>query len=273
MNHGRTLLILLASLPASICWAGEKIHVGTPISTPSQVSMNQVDHSLWDTLLKKYVDADGNVDYKRWKASPDDGKALSHYLGLLSTASPSKKATHEAKLAFWINAYNAVTVHGILREYPTSTIRNHTAKLYGYNIWHDLLLTVGKSNYSLDTIEHKILRKMDEPRIHFAIVCASKGCPRLLNEAYLPEKLSQQLQRNTLDFFSRNQNFRYDPVKERMYLSAILTWFAEDFGKTKADQLNWIAPYLSTKQSQSAARSGSTSVSYLDYNWSLNEQQ
>ena len=156
-------------------------------------------------------------------------------------------ATREAKLAFWINAYNAVTVHGILREYPTTSIRNHTAKLFGYNIWHDLQLYVGGTAYSLDTMEHQILRKMSEPRIHFAIVCASIGCPRLLNEAYTADRINEQLEINSKDFFARAQNFRYDQSKKQFYVSAILDWFGEDFGNSQAEQLRRISTMVAQR--------------------------
>jgi len=153
--------------------------------------MDQIDHRSWDALLKRYVNQRGNVDYQAWKQSAADQRALDAYLAHLSSANPNAQALGAAKLAFWINAYNAVTIKGILREYPTSSIRNHTAKLFGYNIWDDLLLTVGGKPYSLNHMEHEVLRKMGEPRIHFAIVCASISCPRLLNEAYTASRLEQ----------------------------------------------------------------------------------
>jgi hypothetical protein len=118
------------------------------------------------------------VDYQAWKNSPDDLAALEKYLATLSRADTLAQASKAGKLASWINFYNALTVHGILEVYPTTSIRKHTAVAFGYNIWKDLLLPVSGAKHSLEDIEHKILRKMDEPRIHFAIVCASIGCPR-----------------------------------------------------------------------------------------------
>jgi hypothetical protein len=182
------------------------------------------------------------------------------------------KAKRESQLAFWINAYNAVTIRGILREYPTTSIRNHTPRLFGYHIWKDLKLYVGGKPYSLDQIEHEVLRKMNEPRIHFAIVCASISCPRLLNEAYAPKKIEIQLAANAKDFFSREQNFRYDRLTNRFHLSAILDWFSEDFGSNQAEVLNAISEWLPTESAIRAARTSSPNVSYLDYNWNLNRQ-
>ncbi|MCP4169779.1 MAG: DUF547 domain-containing protein, partial [Fuerstiella sp.] len=180
--------------------------------------------------------------------------------------------SNSAKLAFWINAYNAVTVRGILREDPTSSSRNHTAKLFGYNIWKQLQLYVGGKPHSLEGIEHEILRKMNEPRIHFAIVCASIGCPRLLNEAYTPQRVQQQLEASAKDFFRRSQNFRHDKAANRFYVSEILSWFATDFGADQAVQLKRISQWLPTAAAQQAAQRNAVSLSYLDYDWNLNEQ-
>ncbi|RMG32754.1 MAG: DUF547 domain-containing protein [Planctomycetota bacterium] len=247
-------------------------YVGRRVSPSQLVPLDRIDHSLWDALLQKYVDRDGFVDYRRWKATAADRQALDRYLAILSTGNPDQRTTRQAKLAFWINAYNALTIRGILREYPTTSIRNHTARLFGYNIWKNLHLYVGGKPYHLEQIEHQILRPMRDPRIHFAIVCASRGCPRLLNRAYVPEKVDEQLDANARDFFSRPQNFRFDPAANRFYLSSILSWFAEDFGSDTAAQLRRIAPYLPTEAARQAALRGNVSISYLDYDWSLNDQ-
>ncbi len=267
------LVLLVAGVVAAGWLGGSKVHVGREVSASQQVSIDRIDHRLWDWLLNRYVDDRGGVNYRAWKASREDSQLLQRYLDTLSTASISKQASKEAKLAFWINAYNAVTIKGILREYPTSSIRNHTAAIRGYNVWKDLLLGVGGEAVSLEQMEHQILRKMGEPRIHFAIVCASHSCPRLLNRAYTAENLGEQLAINTKHFFADSQNFRYDVQSRRFYLSSILKWFGEDFGSSQAARLNAISPYLPTKAAYQAAQNNTVNVSYLDYDWSLNEQE
>jgi len=262
----------VAAVCPSVSLAGQKVTVGRNVPANQLVSMDQIDHRIWDGLLRRYVDENGNVAYAQWKKSAQDTQALDSYLAILSSASPRARASKEATLAFWINAYNAVTVRGILREYPTSSIRNHTAKLVGYNIWDDLLLTVGGSGYSLNQMEHEVLRKMGEPRIHFAIVCASRSCPRLLNEAYTATKLNDQLTTNTKAFFAQPGNFRHDAARRQFKLSSILQWFASDFGDSQAVRLRTIAPYLPTREAFDAAVANSVSVSYLDYDWGLNDQ-
>jgi hypothetical protein len=257
---------------ASDAEAGPKVTVGRNVAASERVSIDQIDHASWDGLLKKYVDQSGNVNYTAWKRSAQDAQQLDNYLARLSHADPRRRASREATLAFWINAYNAVTIKGILREYPTTSIRNHTARVFGYNIWKDLQLVVGGQSFYLEQMEHEILRKMNEPRIHFAIVCASKSCPKLRNEAYVGPNLAAQLADNARDFFASSGNFRYDPNGRRFYLSSILSWFAEDFGSDQAAQLRAIAPYLPTSATQQAASTNAVRVSYLDYDWNLNDQ-
>lgn len=256
----------------STCRAGSTVTVGAEVPVAQWVPVDQIDHSAWDTLLKKYVDSAGMVDYTRLKASAADQQTLDKYLSHLSAATFARDSSRDAQIAFWINAYNAVTVKGILREYPTTSIRNHTAKLFGYNIWEDLQLLVGGKSYSLDQMEHEILRKMGEPRIHFAIVCASIGCPRLLDEAYTEAKLDGQLTAGAEAFFADPTKFRYDTSRGTIAVSPILKWFAEDFGASQAEQLRTVAPYLPDEAARQLASSGRASVSYLDYDWDLNDQ-
>ena len=237
-----------------------------------QVSIDNIKHDAFDTLLKKYVDTDGMVDYKAWHNNHTDRLALVNYLDELSKANPNAHAQRNAQLAYWINAYNALTIEGILRVYPTTSIRKHTAKLFGYNIWKKLYLYTGSTKINLDSIEHKVLRQMNEPRIHFAIVCASISCPRLLNEAYTAAKIENQLVTNTTDFFSRSQNLTIDQRSSSLKLSAIMSWFGTDFGDTTAKQIEAIGPYF-PEAAKTFVSSGKYSVKYLDYNWKLNAQK
>ena len=245
--------------------------LGRNWSESNRVSMDEIDHSAYDALLRKYVDDNGYVDYSAWKSSSTDRKSLKMYLDQLSSASRSQPATRQSRLAFWINAYNAVTLQGILQVYPTTSIRDHTSRLGGYNIWKHLRLRVDGAAYSLEQIENGILLKMDEPRIHFAIVCASVGCPRLLNEAYAADRLEEQLTLNSKDFFSRDQNLRVDTAADVIYLSSILSWYADDFGDSQSARLDYLRPYLPAG-AITVADSPETRVKYLDYDWNLNDQ-
>ena len=263
------MLFLLATISQELN-AGKKVNLVRAVPAAKQISMDDIVHTSWNDLLKTYVNGKGLVNYTALKSNRKDQAKLDRYLNHLARGSLTKPASKKARLAFWINAYNAVTVKGILREYPTTSIRNHTARLNGYNIWKDLLLNVGGKNVSLEMIEHDILRKMGDARIHFAIVCASQSCPRLLNEAYTPEKVNQQLDANAKVFFASRENFRFDAKRNRVYLSTILKWFAEDFGRTQAEQLRSVAPFL-PKSGRLAAKQKSVKVSYLSYDWGLND--
>ncbi len=262
-------------LAGSVCGFSSCADAGRAVSVGRQVRgtipLRDIDHSVWDQLLRRYVDDDGYVNYRAWHASRADRQKLRDYLSGLSSADPKQGDRHAVK-AFWINAYNALTIYGILREYPTSSIRNHTARLVGYNIWKDLQLYAGGQPWALEDIEHRILRKTGDPRIHFAIVCASAGCPRLRNEAWTPDKVDRQLDLNARDFFSRAQNFRYDPGSGTFFLSEILKWYADDFGGSQADVLRTISVWLPDQRSQKAARQGRGRIRYLTYDWSLNDQ-
>ncbi len=267
--------LTLVTLLHSTCtlFGGEKVFVGKKIPPKQRVSIEKIDHSLWDKLLQSYVNEKGEVDYRGWAASAEAKRSLDVYLGLLSTADINQRSSKSSKLAFWINAYNAVTVKGILREYPTSSIKKHVSNFGGYNIWKDLGLLISDQAISLDNMEHSLLRKMSEPRIHFAIVCASHSCPRLLNRAYVPEKIDEQLALNAKNFFANRENFSYDPTRRSFKLSKILSWFGSDFGKNQAEQLKSIAPYLPTDSARQAALQNRIRVSYQSYDWSLNEQR
>ena len=250
--------------------AGGPVYLGN--KSAATIAIDDIDHQIWDTLLREYVDQDGMVNYRDWKASREDMRRLDNYIQALSAANLSAPVSRSAKLAFFINAYNAVTIKGILREYPTSSIRNHTAKLLGYNIWKDLQLYVGGVPLSLDAIEHKMLRKLSEPRIHFAIVCASIGCPRLLSEAYVADRLDQQLESSAIDFFRRSPNFKFDRQSKTFYLSSILDWFGEDFGRSRSARLKSISRWVPAGPARQAAALGEGNVEFLDYDWGLNEQ-
>jgi hypothetical protein len=249
-----------------------KVPLGRTWPRGELVPIEAVDHRAWDALLKRYVDPRGGVDYARWRATPADICSLDGYLDGLSRGDPGLQAGRGARLSFWINAYNAVTVKGILRERPTASIQDLAAEGGGYNIWRDLVLVVGGTPYSLGEIENKALRTMGEPRAHFAIVCASRGCPRLLDEAYTAATVEEQLERNARSFFADGSRFRFDPASGSLGLSPILDWYAGDFGGDPAERLRAIAPYLPDEKARQLAKDGKATVKFLDYDWGLNDR-
>ncbi|WP_418262411.1 DUF547 domain-containing protein [Flavobacterium faecale] len=219
----------------------------------SNEAIKAVDHAKWDVLLKKHVSNSGKVNYKGFIK---DQKELDAYLAILSQSTPSKSWSRNATLAYWINVYNAFTVKLIIDNYPVKSIKEIS------NPWGKKFFSLGGEKYSLEEVEHKILRKMNEPRIHFAINCASYSCPNLLNEAYTEAKLSQQLAEVAKDFINDKSKNSISP--NQIEISEIFNWFAADF-KTKGSLIDFLNQYSNIKISSKAK------TSFKDYNWNLNE--
>lgn len=212
-----------------------------------------VSHALWNSLLKKYVNSKGDVNYKAFK---NDVVDLDKYLLYLAENSPEKSWSKNKKLAYYINLYNAATVKLILNNYPTKSIKDLK------NPWGKEWVKTGDGVLSLGDIEHKILRKMNEPRIHFAINCASFSCPKLLNEAFTESKMEAQLEATTKDFI--NDKTRNIISVEKLQLSNIFKWYKKDFTEN-GSLIDYIKPY--TK----AEITADSDIDYLKYDWNLNE--
>ncbi len=214
----------------------------------------KADHKSWDSLLKKYVDEDGFVDYEGFKNNQEQ---LIDYLNYLSKNIPDESWTIQEQLAFYINLYNAATVNLILNNYPTESIKDISKP------WGKLIIKLGEESFSLGDIEHNILRKMNEPRIHFAINCASYSCPNLLNEAFTASKIEEQLERVSYSFINGNKN---DISEENPNLSKIFKWYKKDFNLDGDNLISFINKYSSIKINADA------DIDYKDYNWNLNEK-
>jgi hypothetical protein len=215
------------------------------------------DHTTWNNLLQKYVSDEGNVDYEGFKK---DQERLQSYLSELDVQPPEANWSKEATMAYWINAYNAFTVELILRNYPVKSIMD----IDGGKAWDMEFINLGGKKYSLNQIEHSILRKRyGDPRIHFAVNCAAESCPKLNNEAFSENKLEMQL-------YSMTKQFVNNPKKntiaaDQVEISQIFDWYKEDF-KTKDDNIvNYLNRFSSTRIDPSAK------VTYKTYQWRLNK--
>ncbi|MBI1288794.1 MAG: DUF547 domain-containing protein [Flavobacteriales bacterium] len=217
-------------------------------------------NQIWTQLLQKHVDDRGWVSYRGFL---NDTAILNNYLLWLSSNPPRLSADSDEKLAFWINAYNAFTVKLILDHYPVSSIKDiKNGVPFVNSVWDIKFFEVGSEEMSLNAIEHSILRKQfDEPRIHFAIVCASMSCPQLRNEAYTADKLEQQLTNQAVRFI--NDTTKNVLAREKLQLSAIFKWYRKDFTK-EISLKEYLRKYAKEAVSEKAK------VSYLDYDWSLN---
>ena len=203
--------------------------------------------------MEKHVSKNGSVNYKAFQ---QDSKKLEAYLTELSANVPSKSWSKNATLAYWINAYNAYTVQLILNNYPTKSIKDIK------DPWGKKFFTLGNKKYSLEEIEHEILRKMNEPRIHFAINCASFSCPNLLKEAYTEAKLDQQLTTAAKGFV--NDATKNTITVNKIEISKIFDWFEGDF-EQNGSVIDFLNKYSTVKINSEAE------VKYKDYNWSLND--
>lgn len=218
-------------------------------------------HTSWDNLLKKNVTADGKVNYK---AFIRDSVELNKYLKLLSDNPPAADWTANQEKAFWINAYNAFTVKLVIKYYPVKSIKDIAGKVPFVNTpWDIKFIKIGKETLDLNNIEHtKLRKKFNDYRLHFALVCASKSCPILLNAAYVPEKLEAQLDQQGRAFLKdikRNQISAATPK-----VSKIFDWYAMDF-KKGGSVIEVINKYSDVKINANAK------LQYLTYDWTLNE--
>jgi len=239
---------------------------------PTTLVSDTVDHSQFTRVLRAFVDDDGDVDYARLRARADS--LLAPYLRQLATADPAAMG-RDARLAFWINAYNAYTLKLIADHYPVENIWAVTpgpAAPKDENSPFDLAVgPVADTTRTLNEIEHRIIRvRFDEPRIHFALVCAAKSCPRLRREAYTAPRLETQLEEQTRTFFHGDEN-RIPAGPDRVALSRILKWYGDDFGDSTDDLQRFIAPHFDGAVADHLA-AAAYEVTFLEYDWTLNDQ-
>jgi len=222
-------------------------------------------HKIFTDILQKYV-TDGFVNYKELAQDQE----FETYLNQLSNTDPSKLSEKE-ELAFWINTYNAFTIKAILDNYPIKSIND--IKCGEKSVWDENFISINKKKYSLNEIEHKILRvKFNEPRIHFAIVCASISCPELRNESYEADKLDKQLQEQTVKFLRDKKRNSFDLKNKKANISKIFEWFGEDFGKSDKNILMYISNFLPDDVRKDIKQNiNEWTISYKKYDWNLNE--
>lgn len=230
------------------------------------------DHRLFDTLLRRHV-VDGLVDYDAFKAAPEFGV----YLAALAAAEPAKLGPAE-RLAFWINTYNAYTIQLIVKHGERASIRNIN-KTLGLKLkgpWKEELVHAGGQRLHLDHVEHEIIRKQfQEPRIHFALVCAAVGCPPLRSEAFTGARLEEQLADQTRVFLlaSPSKN-RVDVQAGVVYASMIYaSYYREDFGGSDAAIGRYLAGVWPPGPERELLASGRFRLQTTEYDWTLNSQE
>jgi len=220
-----------------------------------------LDHSEWTALLQQHVNAKGFVNYKGFIK---DSVQLNKYLNKLTANKPTDSWSKNAQLTYWINVYNAFTVKIVADNYPIASIKDVKKGIPFINsVWDIKFIPFKDGKMDLTEVEHGILRKQfNEPRIHFAVNCASFSCPPLLNEAFTAEKLEAQLTKMSKAFLADEK--RNIVRANKLQLSKIFSWFKGDFekGQTLIEFLNLYAPLKINDDAK---------IDYLPYNWELNE--
>jgi hypothetical protein len=228
-------------------------------------------HDALDVLLKAHV-KDGVVDYTGLKANEKD---LDAYLTSLNDTDPDALSKNAA-ITFWLNAYNAFTLKLVLDHYPVTSIKD-IPDFPSAERWKAKRWAVNGEWYSLDQIEHKILRgNFQDPRVHFALVCGAQGCPDLTDEAFRSDTIDTQLTEAGERFLSdagKGARVTVEDGVTTLHLSAIFKWFQGDFEVAGQSLVDAVLPYLSEEAQKAVqAAEGEVSVEFMDYDWSLNGQ-
>lgn len=221
----------------------------------SSGNAQNTNHANWNTLLSKYVNSEGKVNYKALK---NEEAKLNAYILELQKEKLSSLKTISQKKAYWINAYNAFTVQLILKNYPVNSIND--IQLGDKKVFDFPWIELHGEKLSLNDIENKKIRaEFSDPRIHFALNCASISCPVLWNKAFTAENVEAALTQLTKQFLADQSRNKIQA--QSLQLSAIFDWYASDFGKVR----EFIQKYSKVKIKQNAK------ITYLPYNWKLNE--
>ena len=250
-----TRILLMAF--ASVCGMGAAIPPAAP------------DSAAFDVILKRYVEENGTVRYGALRMSLDPLSRFVEQIGAVSPDShPALFPTRAHRLAYWINTYNALVIWVMAQDYPEK--KDRLGSQAGQDrFFHKTLFRIGGRNRTLDDIETNAIRKQfREPRIHFAVVCASKSCPWLAREAFTAERLEEQLERGARLFLNRASNVSVDAARREVRLSALFDWYGQDFGSSVEAVLRFIGKY---RTAGALLQEGKWKVSYFAYDWGINE--
>lgn len=235
----------------------------------NETNRNVIDHRVWQALLDRYLDAQHPSAVWRFRYddfSDEDRTRLAGYLRYLQNLDP-REYSRSVQMAYWINLYNAQTVALILEHPDVDSIRNIKGGLFSVGPWGLKLIEVANKDLSLDDVEHRILRPIfRDPRIHFAVNCASIGCPNLSPKAYTARNVEQLLDAGARAYISHPRGAHFED--EVLVLSSIFDWFAEDFGHTPEERLTYLAAFAGPDLTV-RLKNHRGPIRY-DYDWALN---
>jgi len=265
------ILTLLAGLVAGLSTGAQADELAERFAAHDRQSGRTVDHTAWDAMLKQHVRRDDKglhrVDYAAWKRDSRD--ALLAYIERMEGTEVAKLSRPE-QYAYWVNLYNAVTVALILKHYPVDSIRDIDISpgFFSDGPWGAKLVEVGGVKLSLDNIEHDILREIwADPRVHYAVNCASVGCPNLARDAFTGDRLDDQLDAAARAYIASPRGIRFDGG--RVTASKIYSWYDEDFGNSESGIIAHISDHAEGETAERLA--GLSSIDDYEYDWSLND--
>ena len=259
------LLILCSTAqaaPAARLWERWSAH--DPASTST------IDHANWHALLQQYVvrsdDGVNRFAYRRLLESETERKRLREYLNRMSQIEISQY-NRDQQRAYWINLYNAITIEVVLDDYPVESIRDIRSGLFSPGPWKRKLIEIENEELTLDDIEHRILRPVwQDPRVHYAVTCASIGCPNLQPEAFTADHAEILLHRGADQFVNHPRGARV--VDGKLQVSSIYRWFEADFGGSETGVIDHLKRYA--RSALRKALDGIDRISGDDYDWSIN---
>lgn len=228
-----------------------------------------INHDEWQYLLEEYLitDEPDKVNLMDYEGIQDNDKdRLYSYIEKLSEIDPRQYNRAEQK-SYWINLYNALTVQLIVENYPIDSITKLGKTTLSFGPWDDQIVIIADKALSLNDIEHRILRPLwKDHRIHFAVNCASIGCPNLQEQAYTAGNTEELLNQGAVDYLEHPRGLRYE--EGTLYLSSIFEWYGDDFGHDQAQLLNALSVYLNDESARDL-KNYSGNIKY-EYNWQLN---
>ncbi|MDE0309830.1 MAG: DUF547 domain-containing protein [Acidiferrobacterales bacterium] len=227
-----------------------------------------IDHTQWSRLLSEYIDQRGGLNYFRYRdVSEEDMETLEDYIENLQSVQVTRLDADE-QFAYWINLYNALTVWVILEHYPIESIRDISYGLLTSGPWKEELTTVQGVELSLDDIEHRILRPVfQDSRIHYAVNCASIGCPNLQTTAFTSDNLEDLLEFSAEQYINHPRGARI--VDGELIVSSIYDWYEEDFGGNEQSVIEHLLEYASTALGDEL--DDFDDIDDYEYDWALNE--
>jgi hypothetical protein len=233
---------------------------------PASPDSTGPDNSLFTQVLRDHV-KNGAVDYKAIKQD----RRFAEYIEILKRANPEAIAAKD-RLAFWLNVYNAFTIKIVIDRYPMKSIMSKFKYALKQSNFHKKYVEINGVKYSLNDVEHNIVRPYGDARIHFALICAAKSCPPLRPEAYEPDRLNEQLDDQARIFLQDPSKNFIDFEKKKAEISSIFDWFKEDFENNAPSVLDFISRYLPEEQAAKLKSNISEfKIDYKSYNWDLND--